>query len=119
MANITIARGPWVINTTNLTGSPVRVGTQNLWVVTTSLGSYLLTASECFQLGYTAVQLSAASTPQLQGVDAAGATVEIVIAPFTDNDATALGEGSLVIDPTAGAGKLGVVIAGHIQTVTT
>jgi hypothetical protein len=54
------------------------------------------------------------------GVDSGGTKdVVIRVAAFTDNDATTLGDGSLVIDPTTGSGKLGVVINGNIQTVTT
>lgn len=53
------------------------------------------------------------------GPDEDGLNIKLVVAAFTDGATTTLGEGSLVIDPSSGAGKLGVVIAGLIQTVTT
>lgn len=43
----------------------------------------------------------------------------ITVAAFTDADATSLAEGSLVLDPTAAAGKVGVVSNGLIQTLST
>ena len=67
--------------------------------------------------GFNAVSYTTAAVRL--GLDGDSTDVVIKIAAFTDADATSLGNGSLILDTTSGAGKLGVVINGLIQTVTT
>jgi len=62
MALITITRGPWVINTALLTG--IQRASDTFWNVQTSTpAAFALTAAECYQLGYSAGDLTEAGDP--------------------------------------------------------
>lgn len=67
MAVVTITRGPWTINTANLTGTPTRTAA-DLWTVFTLVSgqpfNFSLTSAECYQLGYTASDLGGTPTDE-------------------------------------------------------